>query len=62
MSSRPVGVLSPDVKALNLPVVKDDARAFKAILQGLDAVVDVPLASVVGLEDNIKFDRLREWR
>ena len=62
MCSRLVGVLSPDVEALNLPVVEDDARALKAILQGLYAVIDVPFLPVVGLEDNIKLDRLREWR
>ena len=62
MCSRLVGVLAPNVKTLNLPVVNDDARAFKAILQRLDAVVDVPFSPVVDLEDNIKFDGLRVWR
>ena len=62
MSKVVVGVDTPDVQALNKPVVLDDARAFQAVLQRLDAVVDVPFAVVAGLEDNGELKRFREWR
>lgn len=56
------GIDVPDMRALNQPVVLDDACAFKAVLQRLDAVVDVPFAVVAGLEDDGELKRFREWR